>query len=128
MMSDFLEGLVPIIAILSTIALPVGLGMYLALKSTNQKHVERMEMLKQGLMPPNDEKVIPNRLKTLRNAVLLIGVGVGIAVGILIVKTMHLSEDEGFWAVGPSILFFLGISHLVYFFLSKKHTGNTEDE
>lgn len=126
-MNDLFGNVVAIIAILSTIALPIGLGMYLAMRSANQKHVERMEMLKQGLMPPSEEKEVTNRLKTLRTAILLIGVGAGVGVGVLLVKTLNLNEDEGFWAIAPTVLFFLGIAHLVYFSLSKKEIQNKED-
>lgn len=119
-----MNDVVSIITILSAVALPVALGMYLAIRSTSQKHRERMEMIKQGLMPPSDEKEPPNRLKTLRNAVLLIGIGLGLVVGLWIANTMGLDEDASFWAVGPSIVFFLGISYLIYFFLSKKYYEN----
>lgn len=126
-MNDLFGNVVAIIAILSTIALPVGLGMYLAIRSANQKHVERMEMLKQGLMPPSDEKELTNRLKTLRTAILLICVGVGVGVGVTLVKILNLTEDEGFWVIAPLVLLFVGIAHLVYFSLSKKEIENKED-
>ncbi len=126
-MNEIVENLVGIVAILSAVALPIGLGMYLAIRSNNQKHKERMELIKQGLMPPSDEKTPPNRLKTLRNAVLLIGIGLGLVVGLLISKAMYLDEDNAFWVVAPSILFFLGASFLVYFKLSKKYEDNQDE-
>jgi amino acid transporter len=126
-MNDIFGSVIAIVAILSTIALPIGLGVYFALRTANHKHKERMEMINQGLMPPSDDKEIPNRLKTLKNAVLLIGVGVGVGIGILIVKILNLREDEGFWVIAPIVLLFLGISHLIYFFMSKNYNENEVD-
>lgn len=125
-MEDFLKAVIPIIAILSAVALPIILGVYYAIKTQNQKHIERMELIKQGLMPPMEDKETPNRLKSLKNAVLLIGVGVGVGTGILIVKTLNLTEDEGFWVIAPLVLLFLGVSHLVYFFMSNKYNEDSE--
>lgn len=126
-MTNVLESVIVIVAILSAIALPIGLGIYFSLRTEGYKHQERMEMIKQGLMPPLDEKIISNRLKSLKNAIVLIGLGIGAGIGVLIVKTLNIQEDEAIWAVGPSVLLFLGISHLVYFFLAKKYTQNQVD-
>lgn len=126
-MNDILGSGIAIVAILSTIALPIGLGVYFALRTASYKHKERMELIKQGLMPPSDDKEIPNRLKTLKNAVLLIGIGAGLVVGLLIVKTMNLNEENAIWIIGPSVLIFLGASHLIYFFMSKKYNENDEN-
>lgn len=60
-MNDVFGSAIVIVAILSTIALPIGSGVYFALRTANHKHRERMEMIKQGLMPPNDDKEIPNK-------------------------------------------------------------------
>ncbi|WP_146194125.1 DUF6249 domain-containing protein [Brumimicrobium oceani] len=126
-MNDIFGSVIAIVAILSAIALPIGLGVYFALRTANYKHNERMEMIKQGLIPPSDDKEIPNRLKTLKNATLLIGLGLGVGIGIVIVKSFNLNEDEGFWAIAPTVLLFLGISHLIYFFMSKKYNETEED-
>lgn len=125
-MNNILEAIISIIAILSAVALPIGLGMYIAIRSMSQKHIERMEMIKQGLMPPEENKAAPNRAKTLKKAISFIGVGVGLAVGLLIINFMKLDDDASPFVIGASILLFLGISSLIYFFLSKKIFENEE--
>lgn len=126
-MNEFLGLLIPIVAILSTIALPLVLGINYALKTEKQKHIERMELIKQGLIPLTEDKVISNRLKSLKNAVVLIGLGLGLIIGLIIVKTTNISDDNAVWVVGPSVLIFLGVAHLVYFFLSKRYNETEVD-
>lgn len=125
-MNNIFDNIVAIIAILSAVALPIGLGMYIGIRSMNQKHIERMEMLKQGLMPPEEGKETPNRAKTLKKAISFIGLGVGLAVGLSIFNFMKLDEDAAPFVIGTCILLFLGISYLIYFFLSKKIFENEE--
>lgn len=120
-MNESLELLIPIFAITCTIGLPVILGMNYAVKTANQKHIERMELIKQGLIPPNEYKETPNQFKSLKNAIILIGLGLGLVIGLFIVKSMNLGENDAFWVVAPSILIFLGASYLLYFFISKKY-------
>ncbi len=126
-MNELIGLLIPIVAILSVIALPLVLGINYALKTEKQKHTERMELIKQGLIPPTEDKVISNRLKSLKNAVVLIGLGLGLIVGLIIVKTTNVNEENAIWVVGPSVLVFLGVAHLVYFFLSKKYNETEVD-
>lgn len=127
MMNELIELLIPIVAILSTIALPITLGVVFALKSEKQKHIERMELIKQGLIPPTKDEGTSNRLKSLKNAVVLVGLGLGLIVGLIIVKTTNVSDGNAFWVVGPSVLIFLGVAQLVYFFLSKRAVETEED-
>lgn len=125
-MNSIFDNIVTIIAILSAVALPISLGMYIGIRSMSQKHIERMEMIKQGLMPPEENKEAPNRAKTLKKAISFIGLGVGLAVGLSIVNFMKLDDDAAPFVIGTSILLFLGISYLIYFFLSKKIFENEE--
>ncbi|WP_107038169.1 DUF6249 domain-containing protein [Brumimicrobium mesophilum] len=125
-MEDFLKALVPIIAILSTIALPIVLGVIYALKTEKQKHIERMELIKQGLMPPVEDKETPNRFKSLKNAVVLIGIGLGLIVGLVIANYLNLNEERTFWVVGPSITLFLGAAFLTYYLVTKNQDNDLE--
>lgn len=119
-----MEDLTAIIAILSTIALPIGFGMYLGLRANNQKHIERMEMIKQGIIPPDNVDTDTKKNKSLRNGLLFVGMGVGFIVGLIVIKVMNLNEDEGFMVLGASFLLFFGLAYLVYF----KIVGNKEKE
>lgn len=117
-----------IIAILSAVALPITLGVYFGLRSNKLKHLERMEMIKQGIIPSEENKGVPNKLKSLRNGIVLVGVAIGLITGLLVSESLNLNEDDSFWAVAPCVLFFLGLSYLIYFFLSgkMKETGEVQ--
>ena len=84
--------LVPIIAILSTIALPVATGLILGFKKLNADHIERMGLIKQGIIPPvapkrkPKQQSTPNRYVSLRNGIILISLGIGFITGFLGVK------------------------------------------
>ncbi|HRO74799.1 MAG TPA: DUF6249 domain-containing protein [Crocinitomicaceae bacterium] len=119
--------IVEIIAILTTIGLPVGLGIYLALRIEKQRHTERMELIKQGIIPPTTEKPAKNPMNRLRNGLILIGIGLGLAVSFFIQKTWQLDEDSQSLITAASILLFMGTAFLIYFFVSnKKSTETTE--
>lgn len=117
-MEDFLEPLIPIIAILSTTALPIGLGMYMGLRSISSRHKERMEMIKQGIIP-NETKRTPNRYRSLRNGFLCMGIALGIIVGFIATYSLQINDDKEMLVVGASILLFLGIAYTSFFVITK---------
>lgn len=118
---------VPIIAILSSVALPIGLGMYLGLRSISTKHKERMELIKQGIIPPEQTKPTPNKYRSLRNGILCIGIALGLIIALIISYVMHLDEDHAFWVVASGILLFLGLGYVV-FYLMVKNKKEFEDD
>lgn len=113
---------VPIIAILCTIGLPVGFGMYLGLTSIRAEHKERMDLIRQGIIPPErmKKKANPNRLVSLRNGIVLIALGIGIIVGFLCSEYLTIGQDNEFWIIGASVVFFLGLGFLAYFLVTQK--------
>ena len=113
---------VPIIAILCTIGLPVGFGMYLGLTSIRAEHKERMDLIRQGIIPPErmKKKVNPNRLVSLRNGIVLIALGIGIIVGFSCSEYLAIGQDNEFWIIGASVVFFLGLGFLAYFLVTQK--------
>lgn len=117
---------IPIVAILSSVALPIGFGMFLGLKSINAKHKERMELVKQGIIPPEQVKPIPNKYRSLRNGFLCIGIALGLIIGLLVSMLMGLSEDQGFFVVLSGILLFLGIAYVGFYVVTngKKDIDN----
>jgi hypothetical protein len=124
-MNNFMNNLVAIITILSSVALPIILGINIALRSMNNRHTERMELIKQGIVPPMEEKT-PNKYKTLRNGILSFGIALGLGIGLLIGWKLELNEDAMFWSVAPSILLFLGLAYVVFFMLVRKQNLNDE--
>lgn len=126
-MNDILHDLIPIIAILSTVALPIGLGMYMGLRSISAKHKERMELIKQGIVPPEQTKPTPNKYRSLRNGMLCIGIAVGLIIALLISYFMKLDEDEAFWVVASGILLFLGLGYVAFYLIVKDKQDFDED-
>ncbi|SBW01554.1 DUF6249 domain-containing protein [uncultured Dysgonomonas sp.] len=116
---DFMHNIIPIVAILSSVALPIGFGMFLGLKSIASKHKERMELIKQGIIPPDQTKPTPNKYRSLRNGILCVGIALGLIIALIISRVMELGEDEAFWVVASGILLFLGIAYVTFYALVK---------
>jgi sulfite exporter TauE/SafE len=121
-----MENIVEIIAILATIALPIGFGMYLGLRSNNQKHVERMELIRQGIIPPAeiDKK---SKSKSLRNGMIFLGIGLGFLVSFVINNTFHIADNDQGKIIAGCILFFMGIGYVFYYFYSIKTKQSDEN-
>ena len=121
---DDLEG---IIAIISIFALPVITAMVLIFKKLSSTHKERMGLIQQGIIPPNEpkRKSTPNRYRSLRNGIILIGLGIGFIVGILGTNYLIIGEDNPFLFVIASTVLFLGIGYTVFFLITKdSYNGN----
>ncbi len=123
-----MEELIAIVAILSTIALPIVLGIYFALKTNKQKHIERMEMLKQGLMPPTSDDSEPNKMKNLRTGLILFGIGLGLMIGFIGKQFFHVSDDNFGILMGASVLLSMGAAYFIYFQISKKQSSDQNQQ
>lgn len=117
-----MNDLAGIIAILCTIGLPIGFGMYLGLTSIRAEHKERMDLIRQGIIPPEKtkRKANPNRFVSLRNGIVLISLGIGVIVGFLCSENLTVAQDNEFWFIGASVVFFLGLGYLVYLLITQK--------
>ncbi|MEA5129409.1 DUF6249 domain-containing protein [Proteiniphilum sp.] len=114
--------LVPIVAIVGVFGFPVALlWVIMELRKVNLRNRERMSLISQGIIPEEEikQKTNPNRFVSLRNGIVLIGIAVGILVGFSITEGMSLSDEKAFWIYTSSILLFLGIGYLVYFFTTR---------
>jgi len=122
--------LIPIVAILSTIALPIVTALVLILKKLNADHNERMALINQGIIPPNEpkKKTNPNRLVSLRNGIILAALGIGILVGFLCSQYLVIGEENKFWIMSASIVFFLGVGYLVYFLATRNMPRESQIE
>ncbi|MFY9117102.1 MAG: DUF6249 domain-containing protein [Dysgonamonadaceae bacterium] len=127
MMEDVL---IPIVAILSTIALPIVTALVLILKKLNADHNERMALINQGIIPPNEpkKKTNPNRMVSLRNGIILAALGIGILVGFLCSQYLVIGEENKFWIMSASIVFFLGVGYLVYFLATRNMPRESQIE
>nr|WP_317174762.1 MULTISPECIES: DUF6249 domain-containing protein [Dysgonomonas] len=93
--------------------------MFLGLKSIASKHKERMELIKQGIIPPDQTKPTPNKYRSLRNGILCVGIALGLIIALIISRVMELGEDEAFWVVASGILLFLGLAYVTFYILVK---------
>jgi hypothetical protein len=127
MMEDVL---IPIVAILSAVALPIVTALVLILRKLNADHNERMALINQGIIPPNEpkKKTNPNRLVALRNGIILAALGVGIIVGFLCSQYLVIGEENKFWITSASIVFFLGVGYLVYFLVTRNIPIKSEED
>ena len=120
LLSSFLDDLTGLIAILSAVALPIGFGMYLGLRGLNTRHKERMELIRQGIVPPNEKmKPTPNRYRSLRNGFICIGIALGLLLGVYLQNTYEFEEGGDFFALGASVLFFLGLAYILFYVITR---------
>lgn len=123
--------LVPIIAIVGVFGFPLFLlWVILEIRKVNLRNKENMSLIALGIIPEKDakQKRTPNRFVSLRNGIVLIGIAVGILAGFSISEGMSLEEEKAFWIYSSSILLFLGIGYLVYFFVTRNMTISSENE
>jgi hypothetical protein len=122
--------LIPIVSILSAVALPIVTALVLILRKLNADHNERMALINQGIIPPNEpkKKTNPNRLVALRNGIILAALGVGIIVGFLCSQYLVIGEENKFWITSASIVFFLGVGYLVYFLVTRNMPIKSEED
>ncbi len=117
-----MDDLIPIIAIICTIGLPIIAGWVLGLKWIKSRNAERMGLINQGIIPPDSpkKKSDPNKLVSLRNGIVLIALGIGIMVGFLCSEYLVIGQGNEFWMTGASVVFFLGVGYLIYFLIVQK--------
>lgn len=123
--------LVPIVAIVAVFAFPLFLlWVILEMRKVNLRNKENMSLIAQGIIPEKEVKQrrTPNRFVSLRNGIVLIGIAVGILVGFSISEGMALTEEKAFWIYTSSILLFLGIGYLIYFFVTRNMTMPSEND
>ena len=120
---------------------PTITALVLGYKWINARHTERIGLINQGLIPENTarlKKPNPNRLVSLRNGIVLAFLGIGIVVGNFLVNisatgTIEIMEGHHFnMQIGgllsvASIVFFLGLGYLTYFFISRKIEKEEEE-
>lgn len=123
--------LIPLLAIICTIGLPIIAGWVLGMQWIRTRNAERMGLINQGIIPPDHipkKKSDPNRLVSLRNGIVLIALGIGIMVGFLCSKYLVIGQGNEFWMTGASVVFFLGVGYLFYFLIVQKMPDNRNRE
>lgn len=117
--------LIPIVAIICSIGMPVLLLMILVIRTTRTKHEERMAMIEKGMILEEPEKKA-NKYGALRNGLLMIGLALGALVGVYLEGTMPFGWN-GFSVVIYTILGG-GVAFLAYFFIALKMMEKEKDQ
>ena len=123
-----MENLIGLVTILSIFALPVLGGIFLIYKRIKTRNEERMEFIKQGIIPQDivKRKSTPNRYISLRNGIVLVSLGIGLVTGFLCTEYLVIGMNNTFWMMAACIVFFMGAGYLAYFFITQKMQPENE--
>jgi MFS family permease len=113
------EGIiVAIIAIISTVLLPVIFISIIGSQYLKQRNAERMAMIEKGIIPEETEKPEKkvNRYAALRNGLLMVGIALGVVLGAMLGPIAVIGKWTMIFVMA---LLFGGLSFVFYFFLSR---------
>ncbi|MFV0271436.1 MAG: DUF6249 domain-containing protein [Macellibacteroides fermentans] len=120
--------LIPIVAIICTIGLPVLVISIIVYKNVQTKHQEKLAMIEKGMILQEPEKRT-NKYTALRNGLLLVGLAVGAMIGLGISETWLRDSFAGDFMIAIMTILFGGIAFLAYFFMIRsiqKQDNNPE--
>ena len=120
--------LIPIVAIICTIGLPILIISIIVYKSVQTKHQEKLAMIEKGMILQEPEKRT-NKYTALRNVLLLVGLAVGAMIGLGISETWLRDSFAGDFMIAIMTILFGGIAFLAYFFMIRsmqKQDNNPE--
>lgn len=110
--------LIPLVAIVCAVGMPVLLLIILVVKTSQAKHAERMAMIEKGVVLEEPEKRV-NKYGALRNGLLLIGLSIGAMTGVWLGRYCEDFAEADFMIFVLAILGG-GIAFIVYFFIARK--------
>lgn len=120
------EMFVAALAIIGIFFLPVivfGSVLFYLLKARNK---ERMELIKQGIIPSQQMKATPNKLIALRNGCLTIGLALGIVIGMIVDYNVEYSDMGSFLIMLSSSILFLGLGYIAFYLLVRNRDTDEE--
>jgi fucose permease len=123
-MQDLHQILIPIVAITSVFSIPI-IAIVYHFRQKNREMDERALMIEKGIMPPPLEKIKKrnSRSKTMENGLNLLAVGLGLLIGYTLQNVFDMHK---IFAIGGSILFFLGIANVLMVVLEPKTRDENE--
>jgi fucose permease len=123
-MQNLQQILIPIVAIASVFSIPI-IAIVYHFRQKNREMDERAIMIEKGIMPPPLEKVKKrnSRSKTLENGLNLLAVGLGLLIGYTL---QNVFDMHRLFAIGGSILFFLGVANVLMVVLEPKTRDENE--
>ena len=101
--------LIPIVAIICTIGLPILVISIIVYKSVQTKHQEKLAMIEKGMILQEPEKRT-NKYTALRNGLLLVGLAVGAMIGLGISETWLRDSFAGDFMIAIMTILFGGIA------------------
>lgn len=124
-----LEALIPLLAIVCSVGLPVVLGSYVLVKLINANSQERLELARHGIVAPVRPKPSPNKYRALRNGILCLGIAIGLGIGtVIIVNNNTFREYIEFLIVSSSTIMCLGLAYLGFYLIVKDKNMENEAE
>jgi hypothetical protein len=126
---------IPVIAILSTFAVPI-VAIIMDFRRRQLQYEERRAMIERGMTPPplEAEQSFMSRTaeerseKSLRMGIIMLCLGLGLALavfllGFVFTDTFMPRKIIGPMAVGASVVGFIGLGNLVYYAAARKRSG-----
>ena len=126
-MEEFMALLIPIIAIICAVGLPVCLGAFVLIKLISSNNKERLELARHGIVPPVRSKPSPNKYRSLRSGILCIGIATGLIAGILFTSCRMYVYYVEFLIICSSTILCLGLSYIVFFLIVKDKDMENEE-
>ncbi len=123
-MQDLHQILIPIVTITSVFSIPI-IAIVYHFRQKNREMDERALMIEKGIMPPSLERIKKrnSRSKTMENGLNLLAVGLGLLIGYTLQNVFDMHK---IFAIGGSILFFLGIANVLMVVLEPKTRDENE--
>lgn len=122
-MQDLENIVIPIVAITSVFSIPI-LAIVYHYRQKGKEMEERKLMIEKGIMPPpltDDRQVSKGSAK--QKGLNLLAVGLGLFVGYALTEYLHMQR---IFAIGGSILLFLGIANVIVVFTDNNKEKNDE--
>ncbi|MDD2437618.1 MAG: hypothetical protein PHG27_05850 [Massilibacteroides sp.] len=111
--------LIPIVAIVCSIGLPIIMIIILGVQAQRGRHAERIAMIEKGVVLEEPEKKA-NRYPALRNGLVMIGLSLGLIIGLLVEPYLPNYGDYFSLGIPAFTILFGGIGFVIYFFFSRK--------
>lgn len=120
-MESISDNIVAMLAIVCIFGVPFIIAGWVIVKAVTSDKKVRMELARQGIVPPMQEqgKPTPNKYRALRNGFLCVGIALGIIVSIIVCNTTTLDDGWQFLVVASSILLFMGAAYLAFYMMVK---------
>ncbi len=119
--------LTSIIAIICTIGLPVIVAGLVIMKAISSNKKERLELARQGIIPPHETKTAPNKYQMLRNGFLCLGLALGLIIGVIITMDMNIALDYQYMIIGGSTIFGIGLAYIAFYMAVRNKKELDED-